>query len=95
MRDVLRGFGTGFTIAAAILLFLLAALFAGGLAYEAWTWTSSREHMGWPIAIFAFNATCLACCAFTRYTLLRVACVLGLGGGLVLLFVVAGIWFQY
>ena len=99
MRDILHGFGTGFTIAAAILLFLLTALLAGGLAYEAWTWASpygnARENIGWPIAIFAFSSICIACCVRTRNPFLRVACVLGLGGGLVLLVVVAGIWFQY
>ena len=37
MHELLRGFGTGFTIAGALALFLLTALLAGWIAHELWT----------------------------------------------------------
>ena len=47
-----------------------------------------------PIAFFAFSAICIACCVRTRNPFLRVACLLGTGGGLVVLYFVGALFFQ-
>ena len=79
-------------ITAAIFLLSLTGLVAGSLAHTIWGQHDAREYLVWPVALFAFIAMSLACCALTRSRVLGgvfvlVAC--GAFAGLFLLWAVA------
>ena len=81
-------------ITAAIFLLSPTALLAGCLAHDMWGYGADgwQSQMIWPITIFSFNATCLACCALTRNSAVAVFFVLATCGGFALLLLVTAAW---